>query len=202
MIDERGLRRGLRFLAARDADLARVYAALGAPPLWRREPGFPALVRIILEQQVSLASARAAFERLLAAAGRLTPESFLEFDDAALKRIGFSRQKAHYCRLLAREVIAGRFDFAALDGMSDEGAREALRGLKGVGAWTAEIYLLMALGRRDAWPAGDLALAEAARGVKGLAARPTALELEALSLPWRPWRAAAARLLWHYYLSP
>jgi len=200
-LDERTLARGVRFLAARDPHLARLAARNGPPPLWRRAQGFPTLVHIILEQQVSLASARAAYERLCALAAPLTPRRFLTFDDATLKTIGFSRQKTAYVRHLARAIMRREFDPAALAHMDDESARAALLKLKGIGAWTADIYLLMALLRPDAWPAGDLALAVAVQRVKPLSARPTPSELETMSRAWRPWRAVAARLLWHFYLS-
>lgn len=195
------LARGVAALSERDAGLARIARAYGVPPLWEREEGFPTLVLIILEQQVSLASALAAFEKLRAAAAPLTPESFLAFDDAALRAFGFSRQKALYCRLAARAVVEGELDFDALRASDDDAARETLLRLKGVGPWTAEIYMLRALLRPDAWPSGDLALQLAAQEVKRLHARPTAAELDGLAEAWRPWRAVAARLLWLQYLK-
>ncbi|HEX8191228.1 MAG TPA: hypothetical protein VF586_22900 [Pyrinomonadaceae bacterium] len=184
-----------------DPDLARVARAYGVPPLWERAEGFATLVLTILEQQVSLASALAAFERLRAAAPAVSPENFLAFDDARLRAFGFSRQKALYCRLLARAVIDGGLDLSGLSSLSDDEARGELVRLKGIGAWTAEIYLLRALLRPDAWPAGDLALQLAARQVKRLPARPTPAELGALAERWRPLRAVAARLLWLQYLG-
>ena len=199
-LDESSLKRGLSRLVRIDADLARVFEQYGAPPLWVREQGFATLLRVILEQQVSLASAEAAYNRLLAAASPLGPETFLPLDDVKLKEIGFSRQKAHYCRELARSISEGRINLSALEKLSDEEARGRLLKLKGVGPWTAEIYLLMALRRVDAWPAGDLALAVAAQSVKRLPVRPTPDELEELAASWRPWRAVAAHLLWHRYL--
>lgn len=183
-----------------DPDLARVARDYGPPQMWEREEGFPTLVITILEQQVSLASAAAAFTRLLAAASPLTPEKFLKFDDGQLRGFGFSRQKALYCRLVARAVLDGELDFDALAALDDREARAALLKLKGVGPWTAEIYLLRALGRADAWPSGDLALQLAAREVKRLPARPTPAELDAIAEAWRPLRAVAARLLWAHYL--
>jgi DNA-3-methyladenine glycosylase II len=195
------LARGVRALSEVDSDLARVARAYGTPPVWEREEGFATLVLVILEQQVSLASALAAFERLRAAASPVTPESFLKFDDARLRAFGFSRQKALYCRLLARAVIEGELDLDGLGSLDDDEARAELLRLKGVGAWTAEVYLLRALLRPDAWPAGDLALQLAAQRVKRLPARPTPAELDALAERWRPWRAVAARLLWLYYLE-
>jgi DNA-3-methyladenine glycosylase II len=188
-------------LRTRDADLAAIVARHGAPPLWARQPGFPTLVLIILEQQVSLASARAAFDRLTAATDPLTPARLLRLSDAALKQIGFSRQKAAYARGLARAIEEGSFEPAVLPGLSDDEVRAELIRLKGIGPWSADVYLLMALGRPDVWPAGDLALQIAAQEVKGLTARPSARELTALAEPWRPWRSVAARILWQHYLN-
>ena len=195
------LARGVRELSEVDEDLGRITRVYGLPPVWEREEGFATLVLTILEQQVSLASALAAFERLRAAASTVTPENFLAYDDARLRAFGFSRQKALYCRLLARAVIDGELDLQRLGSLSDDDARAELVRLKGIGAWTAEIYLLRALLRPDAWPAGDLALQLAAQRVKRLPARPTPAELDALAERWRPWRAVAARLLWLQYLE-
>jgi DNA-3-methyladenine glycosylase II len=192
---------GLHVLCRRDPDLDQIRMRFGPPPMWAREPGFPTLIHIILEQQVSLASARAAYDRLLAAVSSLTPARFLELDDATLKTIGFSRQKTAYGRELAGAILSGRLDPAKLGTFDDATVRSELIKIKGIGPWTADIYLLMALRRPDAWPSGDLALANAAQRVKGLASRPTPDELEDLSTSWKPWRAVAARLLWHYYLS-
>ena len=191
----------LQSLTDRDPDLAAIVARYGAPPGWARDPGFATLLHIILEQQVSLASARAAYEKLLAIVELLTPQAFLALDDATLRAVGFSRQKAAYGRHLARDLLSGRLDLARLDDMDDDAARAALVAVKGIGPWTANIYLLMVLRRSDIWPQGDLALAQAAREVKGLAARPSQLELSAIADGWRPWRSYAARLLWHHYLS-
>jgi DNA-3-methyladenine glycosylase II len=192
---------GVAELAGRDPDLALIAERYGMPPLWAREHGFHTLVQVILEQQVSLASAAAVYQRLLAAAMPLTPESFLRLDEAALRGMGFSRQKAGYCRGLAHQVLIGELDLDALPRLGDEAVRATLLNIKGVGPWTAEIYLLMALGQPDAWPAGDLALAVAVHEIKRLESRPTPVELERSAEGWRPLRAIAARLLWQYYLS-
>lgn len=150
---------------------------------------------------MSLASANAAFTRLLAlAASPLTPARFLELDDAQLKGAGFSRQKTAYGRHLARAIVDGELGLEAFGAMEDAVVKAELLRVKGIGAWTADIYLLRALRRPDAWPAKDLALMIAAQKVKRLPARPTPVELEAIAEPWRPHRAVAARLLWHYYL--
>jgi len=200
-LTEEALADGVRLLCDRDPDLAQIVADWGLPPMWAREPGFPTLVHIILEQQVSLASARAAFERLLDVVSPLTPEGFLALDDVTLQAVGFSRQKTRYGRILARTIVEGRLDLETLETMPDQAVRAELCALKGIGPWSANIYLLMALLRPDAWPVSDIALASAAQDVKRLAVRPTPDELEAIGAAWRPWRAVAARLLWHHYLS-
>lgn len=188
-------------MAARDPDLAGIVARVGPPPLWDRPPGFATLVHIVLEQQVSLASARAAFERLVRATDPLTPQRFLRLTDAQLLAIGFSRQKARYGRAIATALVEGSLDLDALGGMGDEAAQQALETIPGIGRWTSTIYLLMVLGRPDVWPAGDMALASAVAEAKGLAVRPAADELALLGEVWRPWRSVAARLFWHDYLA-
>jgi len=199
-LTEARLLEGVAILAAQDDDLAAIVHRWGPPPLWAREPGFPTLVHIILEQQVSLASARAAFERLQSMATPLTPTRFLELDDETLRAVGFSRQKAGYSRHLAQAIVTGEVDLYGLLTAPDEIARAALVARKGIGPWTADIYLLMCLGRPDVWPVGDLALQVAMQTIKGLTQRPTVVEMETLAEGWRPWRAVAARLLWHHYL--
>lgn len=191
----------LAILRDRDSDLDCVLSAYGPPPMWVREPGFRTLVQIILEQQVSLASARAAFNRLLQAVPVLTPAEFLKLDSENLKQIGFSRQKTRYCRNVACAVTEGSLCLEGLPGLDDDRVRAELVRITGIGRWTADIYLMMALRRPDIWPVGDLALAAAAREVKRLGTRPSVKELEALGESWKPWRAVAARVLWHHYLS-
>lgn len=188
-------------LAAQDPDLAAVIERVGYPPLWPREAGFPTLLKLILEQQVSLASAQAAYDRLLAVVGELTPGSLLALDDETLRGVGFSRQKARYGRLLAQAVQSGSLDIDSLSRLDDESVRAELQKITGIGPWTAEVYLLMVLLRPDVWPRGDVALATAAQQVKGLPVRPSQNELHELAEQWRPWRAVAARILWHHYLS-
>lgn len=200
-LDETIFARSVEALSRCDDDLARVVRMYGRPPLWVREPGFPTLVYIILEQQVSLASAKAAFGRLNAAVRPLTPPRFLKLTDAELLRIGFSRQKTLYTRLLAESLSRRHFDLSYLHDLHDDAARKMLIAFKGIGNWTADIYLLSALRRPDIWPVGDLALATAVQEVKQLRKRPSPERLEKLSQPWRPYRAVAARLFWHHYLS-
>ena len=200
ILNEEAFSQGVRLLTERDEHLAEVVENYGPPPLWVREPGFPTLVYIILEQQVSLASAKAAFDRLKAAVKPLSPKGFLKLDDAELLRIGFSRQKSLYTRLLAESLARRHFDLRCLHYLPDDTAHKMLIAFKGIGRWTADIYLLSALRRPDIWPAGDLALATAVQEVKRLRKRPSPERLEALGAPWRPWRAVAARLFWHAYL--
>ena len=188
-------------LAGNDADMARVIDRHGFPPLWARPPGFATLVHIILEQQVSLASARAAYTRLADAVGKVTPEAVLALDDDTFRACGFSRQKTGYARDLAATIADGRLCLRSLSRLSDDEARVALTRVRGIGRWTADIYLLMALRRADVWPRGDLALVVAIREVKGLDSRPGPEAFAAMGEPYRPWRAAAARVLWHHYLS-
>jgi len=200
-LTRRSLLRAARDLAVRDPDLAAVLDTCGPPPLWARDPGFHTLIHIILEQQVSLASARAAYNRLVAATGRLTPERLLELSDAELKGIGFSRQKTAYGRGLAQAILDGRLDLASLAALDDVAAKARLIAVKGIGSWTADIYLLLVLRRPDTWPSGDLALASAVQRVKRMRSQPTPARLERIGKAWQPWRAVAARILWHYYLS-
>jgi len=200
-LTQRTLAFAVRELAARDPDLAGIVERFGPPPLWDRPAGFGTLVYIVLEQQVSLASAKAAFDRLRAAAEPLSPERFLELGDDQLLAIGFSRQKARYVRNLARAVRSGAIDLEALVSLSDDEAQRALVALTGIGQWTASIYLMEALLRPDVWPVNDMALVAAVTQVKCLERRPSAAGMEALAEPWRPWRSVAARLFWHDYLS-
>jgi len=200
ILDEGFFLRAARELSERDTDLAGVIHRYGVPPLWTREPGFPTLVYIILEQQVSLASARALYQRLQAAVKPFTPARFLKLTEVEMRRLGFSRQKAHYTRLLAEAIHRKQFALHKLHELEDKLAREQLVALKGVGNWTADIYLLSALRRPDIWPIGDLALATAVQEVKRLRKRPSPERLETMSTLWRPWRAVAARLFWHAYL--
>ena len=200
-LDDVSLRAAADSLSAADPELGSVIDRAGYPPLWAREPGFPTLVHLILEQQVSLASARAAFERLQAAARPLSPEGLLELDDGQLLAIGFSRQKARYARALAAAVSDGTLDLPALAALDDEAVDAALTVIPGIGPWTATIYRLMVLLRPDAWPVHDMALAQSISELYGLSARPGAGEMLELAESWRPWRAVAARILWHHYLS-
>jgi DNA-3-methyladenine glycosylase II len=195
----RTLRSGARRLAEGDPALGASFDRFGPPPLWAREPSYATLVHLILEQQVSLASAQVAFDRLEAEVGVITPASLLSLDDAQLRQIGFSRQKAGYARDLALALTDG-FDLDGLATMPDDDVRARLVELRGIGRWTANVYLTMCLLRPDVWPHGDQALATAAMEVLGSRQRPTFTQLGEMAERWRPYRAVAARMLWHHYL--
>lgn len=201
ILTEKSLALAARELAARDEMLARIHATHGDPPLWRRATGFQTLVHIILEQQVSLKSAKAMLLRLGTAIEPFTPERFIELGDAYLRGLGVTRQKSAYVLDLSESIVNGNLSFAKLSRMSDEEARLVLTRVKGIGSWSADVYLLMAMRRADIWPAGDLALAVAMKELKGLATRPGPEELERLAEIWRPHRAVAARMLWQFYLG-
>ncbi len=200
-LNKKSLIKAVEYLEVRDRHLKLVVSKFGPPPLWEREEGFKTLIYIILEQQVSLASAKAAYDKLLKKIGSITSVNFLKLSDVELKLIGFSRQKTSYGRNLADAIITERLNLTELSDLDDAQAKEQLMNIKGIGPWTADIYLLMALGRPDIWPNGDIALASAVQKLKGIASRPSFEELNRMSLKWKPWRAVAARILWHYYLS-
>lgn len=200
-MEQRAFNAAVSDLVARDPHFASVIAEYGVPPVWRREPGFATLVLLILEQQVSLASAKATFDRLAALIDVVEPEHVLTLDDGALRGIGFSRQKTRYVRVLATAVLEGELDLEGLATLEEDEARRALIALPGIGPWTADVYLLACLGSPDVWPVGDVALQAAAQRVKGLDARPTAAELDVIGEAWRPFRSVAAQLLWHRYLG-
>ena len=181
--------------------LARIFATHGDPPLWRRASGFTTLVHIILEQQVSLKSAKSMLLRLQSAIDPFTPEQFIQVGDNYLRGLGVTRQKSAYLLHLSECIVSGELSFPKLARMSDDDARLVLTRIKGIGSWSADVYLLMAMRRADIWPAGDLALAVAMKDLKGLSHRPGPEELERLAENWRPHRAVAARMLWQYYLG-
>lgn len=193
------LREAAKFLAARDKSLASILEAYGPPPMWGRKPGFATLVQIIIEQQVSLISARAMFQRLQANIEPFAAERFIELGEPFLRSLGMTRQKSAYCLHLARAVGERHLD--SLAKLSDDQAHARLLLVKGIGPWTAQVYLLMALKRPDIWPHGDVALATAVTNLKQLAVRPGFPELAQMAESWRPFRSVAARMLWQYYLA-
>jgi DNA-3-methyladenine glycosylase II len=192
-------RDGLRHLCAADPDLAGIEAAAGPLP-WRVRPaGFAGLLQAIVGQQISNQAAAAIWGRLRAVPGALAPEGLLLLDDDALRGAGLSRPKVAHARALAAAFAEGRLDAARLSALEDEAAVAEIVAVRGMGRWTAEVYLLFALARDDVFPAGDLALAAAAANLKRLPARPGPVAFRALAEPWRPYRALAARLLWHHW---
>lgn len=190
-----------RELASRDKTLAAILSTHGDPPLWQRATGFTTLVHIILEQQVSLKSARSMLNRLEARVQPFTPLRFIELGDGYLRSLGVTRQKSAYLLHLSASIVSGELSFAKLSRMTDDDARLVLTRIKGIGSWSADVYLLMAMRRADIWPAGDLALAVAMQELMGLEKRPGPIELEQLAEKWRPHRAVAARMLWQHYLA-
>ena len=202
MLGNDTLRDAVGVLCRDDPVLARVVDVFGTPPLWAREEGFATLLLLVLEQQVSLASARAVFDRLTARLGCTpTPEGLLELADDQLRADGFSRQKALYARSLSVALVDGSLDLAALRALDDDGAAAALTAFPGIGPWTADVYLVMALRRPDVFPGGDLALQLAVQDLYELPARPSPTELILRAERWRPYRAVAARVLWQHYLG-
>ena len=200
-LDDAGRNEGYVYLTGVEPIFAVVLDTYGPPPLWKRQESFDSLVKIILEQQVSLASAQAAFDRLSSVLGTITPDSILTLDDRQLKTVGFSKQKTVYVRNLAHAVLVGDVDLERLKTLPDEKIRDSLTSIKGIGIWTANIYLLMAMQRPDIWPSGDIALAASYQRLKQLPKRPSNEEIEQISNNWAPHRSLAARLLWHNYLS-
>jgi len=194
-----GLAQGLAALGGEPV-FAAILERAGAPRFRRRRNGFETLLHIILEQQVSIDAAAAMFRRLNQECRPLTPAGFIALDEATLRRCGFSRQKASYGRGLAQAMADGSFDFAQLTATGDDEALAALVALKGIGRWSAEIYLIFALGRDDIWPAADLGLQLGIAAELGLAARPGERELREIGERWRPWRSVAACLFWQSYL--
>jgi DNA-3-methyladenine glycosylase II len=199
-LNDTSLRKAARTLAAEHPEMSRVYQAYGSPPLWDREPGFATLLQIILEQQVSLASAKACYDKLAVRLGDVSPENVLTLSDAELKTVGFSRQKTAYARHLSEALLEKRIDLDSLHKLPDAEVKAELVKLKGVGEWTSDIYLLMALLRPDVMPRGDIALHTAWHKLSG-EPRPSSDEFLDIATRWRPFRSVAARLLWHYYLS-
>jgi len=187
-------------LAKIDADLRQVLRCHGMPPLWSRTPNFATLIHIILEQQVSLASAQAALRKLKEKIGRVTPRKLLELSDAEMKACYFSRQKIKYARHLAEAILSGRLNLKQLATAPDEQVRAELTQIKGIGNWTVDVYLMMALHRADCFPTGDIALMKSIKEVKGLPPHAGKEEILLLAEQWRPHRTVAAYLLWWAYI--
>ncbi len=188
-------------LAKKDKDLAQIISQYGYPQLWHRPHGFATLVHIILEQQVSLASARAAYDQLRNKIGIITPKKVLALSDEELKGCYFSRQKTIYVRHLASALVNKELDLHTLDQLSNEEIRTKLITIKGIGHWTIEVYLMMVLHRCDLFPLGDIALINSLKDVKGLTKSTSKEEIGEIALRWKPYRTIAAFLLWHAYIN-
>ena len=179
----------------------KILKQFGVPPLWDRPSGFSTLIYIILEQQVSLKSAKATFDKLSEKLGSVDPNNFLTLNNKQLKSVGFSKQKTEYCRIVAKEILGDQLNLHSLTKMSDKEIKVKLMFIKGIGHWTSDIYLLMVLLRPDVWPHGDRALAVAVYEVFSLTEIPDYDSLQIMADSWKPYRSVAARLLWHHYLS-
>lgn len=200
IITEKNLPILCRKLSKTDKDLKFIFETYGTPQIWSREPTFATLIHIILEQQVSLASALSAFNKLKETIGEITPANVLKLNDAEMKACYFSRQKMGYARNLAEAILSKEFVLENLQKFSDERIRTELIKIKGIGRWTSDIYLLMAMSRPDVMPKGDLALHIAFQKLLKLEKRPASDEFIEMSKKWKPFRSVAARLLWHFYL--
>ena len=188
-------------LAKKDKDLRSVIREFGYPPLWTRTASFQTLVHIILEQQVSLASASAALKKLKGKIGIITPAKLLTLSDEELKACYFSRQKIEYAKCLAGAIVSKQLSLGKLTTLNDADARQHLKAIKGIGNWTVDVYLLFAFRRADVFPLGDLAMVNALKELKRLPRETSTEMLLTLSLAWKPYRSIATMILWHYYIK-
>lgn len=188
----------IQMLIRMDKVFGRIYEQYGAPPGWSREPGFVSLSRIILEQQVSLASANAHFQKLHTYIGEFSPANIVKLTDEEMRACQISRQKAKYLRALSEAIIGETFDLTGLGGLSEGEIRERLTSIKGIGNWTTDIYLMFCLQAKDVFPVGDIAVVNTVRELSDVV---TADEILLLAEKWRPLRSLAAYFLWHYYLK-
>lgn len=188
-------------LASADPDLKKILDHYGYPPLWTRKTSFATLVQIILEQQVSLDSARAAFLKLESRTGNVTALKLLSLSDADLKSCYFSRQKIIYAKELAKAIVNRKVSFKKLLQLAPNEVRQTLKSIKGIGDWTVDIFLMMCMNQADVFPAGDIALVKSMKEVKGLPAHIGREEILSIADGWKPYRTVAAYLLYHAYLS-
>lgn len=188
-------------LAKKDKHLGSIIKKFGYPPVWKRKASFQTLIHIILEQQVSLASARAALNKLKERLGTITPKKLLELSDEELRACYFSRQKTIYARCLAQAIVLKEIELKKLSKLDDAAIRQQLKTIKGVGDWTVDVYLLFALQRANVFPLGDLAMVNALKEVKGLKKDVRPEKILALANTWAPYRSIATMLLWHFYIQ-
>jgi DNA-3-methyladenine glycosylase II len=200
-LDEDNFKNLCDLLGKQDPRLKSISDRYGYPPFWSRKPGFETLIHIILEQQVSLASAKAALIKLQSRLGTITPPKLVALSDEELKACYFSRQKILYARHLATVIISKQLDLKKLESKTDDDVRASLKALPGIGNWTVDIYLMMALNRPDCFPLGDIALINSLKQIKNLPKETSSEELNVITNDWKPYRTVAAYLLWHSYLS-
>ncbi len=199
MTEEPDLKKGLAYLEKVDDDLAKAVQIIQPIPSRSQPPGFEQLTKIIVEQQVSLASAAAIWKRMTAAISPFNPDTVLTFTETQLRGLGLSKQKAVYCHALAEDITSKSLSLDDLHHLNDLDVEATLTSVKGIGRWTAEIYMIACLNRQDIWPAGDVALKIALQHLKNLEIRPSMDEMDHYSENWRPYRTVAARILWRYY---
>ena len=200
-LNKKSLHIAVDYLCEKDKDLKLILDQYGYPPLWSRPANYETLVQIILEQQVSLFSAKAVFNKLKIVLTSVTPENILVYSIDDLNKLGFTKQKASYCLGLAEKLATKKLSLRNISRLESKAAHEQLIRLRGIGTWSANIYLLMALKHPDIWPHGDLALENTVVQVKKLRKKPTQERIESIAENWRPLRSVAARILWHFYLS-
>lgn len=188
-------------LGRKDKDLKNILKKYGYPPLWSRPADFSTLIHIILEQQVSLASALAAFNKLKKKIGAVTPGKILSLSDEEMRACYFSRQKTLYARHLAQAIVSGQLNLEELSVLPDHLIREKLKEVKGIGDWTVDVYLLFALKRADVFPVGDLAMINAFRDIKQLSKETSREIIIEMAKPWQPYRSIGTMLLWHHYIQ-
>lgn len=188
-------------LGRKDKDLKGILKKYGYPPLWSRPSSFSTLIHIILEQQVSLASALAAFNKLKEKIGLITPEKVLSLSDEEMRACYFSRQKTIYARHLAEAIVSSQLNLEELSILPDHLIREKLKQIKGIGDWTVDVYLLFALKRTDVFPVGDLAMVNAFRDIKQLSKEISREAIIEMARPWQPYRSIGTMLLWHHYIQ-
>jgi len=188
-------------LYRKDKDLKKIVDEHGYPPIWMRPPSFQTLILTILEQQVSLASAYAAFKKLRKKTGNITPAKIMDLTDDELRKCYFSRQKIVYARELAKAILLKKLHLKKLESLDNDNVRTTLKKIKGIGDWTVDIYLIHALRRLDIFPIGDLALVNSLKEIKNLSGYCTKEEMLAVSIPWRPFRTIASMILWHSYIQ-
>ena len=187
-------------LARKDHCFKAIIKAYGYPPIWKRNPSFETLIHIILEQQVSLASAKAAYDKLKATVGTISPEAILGMSDETFKSCYFSRQKTIYARCLAKSIVDGDLDIDILNQQDATTIRTELKKIKGIGDWTVDVYLMICLHHTDLFPLGDIALINSIKHIKELSSNTTKDEIAELTVKWAPYRTIAAYLLWHAYI--